>query len=182
MIRYDSKVGPRALERLSKLTPSLFAVACGRVSFDPLHDGASDSRNLDGPGVVGTCDPSDPTLIACYAFEGNGVDNSAHGNDAVPIEVVRDRRLTYEITQLPRTQQQIFLIEHPLRLSPEKAPSAILEHLSHRAQECRPGRNRITQLQQGISVAAGAMQQQQGEPGQLAITGYVPMLESHRYV
>jgi hypothetical protein len=66
---------------VTRLLAVLVLGACGRVDFDPLHDGS-----IDAP--VSPCDASDPDLVACYAFDGDTLDSSSYHNDAASSAVV----------------------------------------------------------------------------------------------
>jgi len=71
--------------------PACSFSAHSRPAHDADADSVSDARDaavdatadaaIDG-GRVAFCDPTDPTLIACYAFEGTTADGSPHHLDA----------------------------------------------------------------------------------------------------
>lgn len=72
------------MSRLALLV-ALACAACGRLDFDPLRE-AADAPASDAPHVPAICSP-DPTLVACWPFDGDTLDDSGHHDDATPIDV-----------------------------------------------------------------------------------------------
>jgi hypothetical protein len=71
------------------LTVAVLAGACGRIGFDPASvdpDDASVDASADA-FVFGPACPSDPSLLACWDFDGDLVDRTGRGNDLLGSDI-----------------------------------------------------------------------------------------------
>lgn len=64
----------------------LLVAGCGRVAFDPRRDpaGGTDGGATGDVTGVASCG-SEPTLVACFPFDGNGDDTSGRGNHSISV-------------------------------------------------------------------------------------------------
>lgn len=72
----------------------LVLAACGRIGFAALPDGTASDSAGDSPGgsdagsgSAGPCVDTTGDLVACFTFDGDTLDHSAHGNDATQVGV-----------------------------------------------------------------------------------------------